>query len=53
MQTQYFKDDQIAILANGEDSVVHSEELIIFKKVRSEVKKSVDEVLSRFRSDVI
>ena len=35
------KDDQIAMLANGQDSEEHSEELIIFKKVRSKVKKSV------------
>ena len=43
----YSLDDQIALLANGEDSEEHSEELIIFKKVRSEVKKSVDELLAR------
>lgn len=38
---EYSKDDQIAMLANGQDSEEHSEELIIFKKVRSKVKKSV------------
>ena len=45
--TEYTKDDQIALLANGEDSEQHSEELNIFKKVRNEVKKSVDELLAR------
>ena len=44
---EYSKDDQIAMLANGQDSEEHSEELIIFKKVRSKVKKSVDELLAR------
>ena len=31
---EYSKGDQIAMLANGQDSEEHSEELIIFKKVR-------------------
>ena len=44
---EYSKDDQIAMLANGQDSEEHSEELIIFKKVRSKVKKSIDELLAR------
>lgn len=44
---EYSIDDQIALLANGEDSEQHSEELTIFKKIRSEVKKSVDELLTR------
>ena len=44
---EYSIDDQIALLANGEDSEQHSEELTIFKKVRSEVKKSIDELLER------
>ena len=35
------------MLANGQDSEEHLEELIIFKKVRSKVKKSVDELLAR------
>ena len=45
---KYSIDDQIALLVNGEDSEQHSEELTIFKKVRSEVKKSVDELLARY-----
>lgn len=44
---EYSKDDQIAMLANGQDSEEHLEELIIFKKVRSKVKKSVGELLAR------
>ena len=43
----YSIDDQIALLANGEDSEEHSEELVIFKKVRNEVKKNVDGLLAR------
>lgn len=43
----YNLDDQIAILANGEDSDKHSEELADFKKVRIEAKKDVDELLAR------
>lgn len=44
---EYSLNDQIALLANGEDSEEHSEELVIFKKVRNEVKKNVDELLAR------
>lgn len=44
---EYSIDDQIALLANGEDSEEHSEELTIFKKIRSEVKNSVDDLLAR------
>lgn len=45
--TKYSRDDQIAILANGEDSAEHSEELAYFKKVRIAAKKDVDELLAR------
>ena len=44
---EYSKDDQIAILANGEDSEEHSEELAAFSRARSEAKKAVDDLLSR------
>ena len=44
---EYSLDDQIALLANGEDSEEHSEELEAFSRVRSEAKKAVDELLSR------
>ena len=50
---EYSLDDQIALLANGEDSEEHSEELADFMLARSEAKKNVDEVLSRFNSDII
>lgn len=43
----YSIDDQIALLANGEDSEVHSEEWTSFARARSEAKKAVDELLSR------
>ena len=46
----YSIDDQIALLANGEDSVVHSEELAAFARARSEAKKAVDELLSRSKN---
>lgn len=49
---KYSIDDQIALLANGEDSEEHSKELDDFMKVRIEAKKNVDEVLSRLRSDI-
>ena len=49
----YSLDDQIALLANGEDSEEHSKELADFMLARSEAKKNVDEVLSRFNSDII
>lgn len=51
--TKYSKDDQIALLANGEDSEEHSEELAAFARARSEAKKNVDELLSRLRSDIL
>ena len=44
---KYSLDDQIALLANGEDSEEHSEELAAFARARSEAKKAVDELLSR------
>ena len=44
---EYSLDDQIALLANGEDSEEHSEELEAFSRARSEAKKAVDELLSR------
>lgn len=47
MQTQYFKDDQIALIANGQDSEQNSEEWAAFARARIEAKKSVDELLSR------
>ena len=47
LSLSYSIDDQIALLANGEDSEEHSEELVIFKKVRNEVKKNVDGLLAR------
>ena len=50
---EYSIDDQIALLANGEDSEEHSKELADFMLARSEAKKNVDEVLSRFRSDIL
>ena len=43
----YSIDDQIALLANGEDSDEHSEELAAFHRARREAKKAVDELLSR------
>ena len=45
--TQYSKDDQIALLANGEDTAAHAEELAKFKAVRAAAKKAVDELLKR------
>ena len=47
---EYSLDDQIALLANGEDSEVHSEELAAFNSARSEAKKAVDELLSRAKN---
>ena len=46
----YSLDDQIAILANGEDSEAHSEELAAFNRARSEAKKAVDELLYRSKN---
>ena len=45
--TEYSKDDQIAMLANGEDTNEHAEELAKFKDVRAAAKKAVDELLKR------
>ena len=50
---KYSLDDQIALLANGEDSEEHSKELANFMKIRKEAKKNVDEVLSCFNSDIL
>ena len=47
---EYSIDDQIALLANGEDSDEHSEELAAFARARSEAKKVVDELLSRAKN---
>ena len=47
---EYSIDDQIALLANGEDSEQHSEELAAFTSARSEAKKVVDELLSRAKN---
>ena len=44
---EYRIDDQIALLANGQDSEQHSEELAAFAIARSEAKKVVGELLSR------
>lgn len=44
---EYSKDDQIALLANGEDTAAHAEELEKFKAVRAAAKKAVDELLKR------
>lgn len=45
--TDYSKDDQIALLANGEDTAEHAEELAKFRAVRAAAKKAVDELLKR------
>ena len=47
----YSIDDQIAILANGEDSEQHSEELAAFHRARREAKRAVDELLSREKQE--
>ena len=44
---EYSIDDQIAILANGEDSAKHSEELTRFFTFRQSVKEKIDKLLSR------
>ena len=44
---EYSKDDQIALLANGEDTNERAEELAKFKEVREDTKKAVDELLKR------
>lgn len=47
---KYSIDDQIALIANGEDSEKHSEEWAAFNRARSEAKKAVDELLSRSKN---
>ena len=47
---EYSKDDQIALLANGEDTAEHAEELEKFQSVRAAAKKAVDELLSRAKN---
>ena len=47
--TEYSKDDQIALLANGEDTAAHAEELEKFKEVRAAAKKAVDDLLKRVK----
>ena len=47
---EYSIDDQIALLANGEDTAEHAEELEKFKSVRAAAKKAVDELLSRAKN---
>ena len=47
---EYTKDDQIALLANGEDTNEHAEELAKFKEVRAAAKKAVDDLLSRAKN---
>ena len=42
-----FADEKIALLANGEDTAAHAEELAKFKAVRAAAKKAVDELLKR------
>ena len=42
----YSLDDQIALLANGEDSEEHSEELTRFLTFRQSVKEEIDKLLS-------
>ena len=44
---EYSINDQIALLANGEDTAEHAGELAKFKEVRATAKKAVDELLSR------
>lgn len=49
---EYNIDDQIALLANGEDSEQHSEELAAFHRARREAKRAVDELLSRTKNQL-
>ena len=44
---EYPKDDQIALLANGEDTNEHAEELAKCKAIRAAAKRAVDELLAR------
>lgn len=48
----YSLDDQIAILANGEDSAEHSEELTRFLTFRQSVKEEIDKLLSAVTTPV-
>ena len=43
---EYSIDDQIALLANGEDSEEHSKELTRFLTFRQSVKEEIDKLLS-------
>ena len=45
--TEYDIDSQIAILANGNDTDQHTEELKAFEENRRTVKTAIDELLSR------
>lgn len=45
--TRYTKDDQIALLANGEDTAAHAIELGEFNAFRRYAKQAVDELLAR------
>lgn len=45
--TEYDIDSQIAILANGNDTDQHAEELKAFEENRRTVKTAIDELLSR------
>ena len=44
---RYSIDDQIAILANSDNTAEHAEELCEFEAYRSECKRLVDELLNR------
>lgn len=44
---EYSIDDQIALLANGEDTNKHAEELTAFNAARKGAKKLVDDLLAR------
>lgn len=45
--TEYSIDDQIALLANDDDTSEHAEELAVFLADRKEVKQAIDELLAR------
>ncbi len=45
--TEYSIDDQIALLANDDDTNEHAEELAVFLADRKEIKKVIDELLAR------
>ena len=44
---RYSIDDQIAILANSDNTAEHAEELRTFEAYRAECKRQVDELLNR------